>query len=97
MTVAELIAHLQSFPPGARVVVPHLNGGLDDVVRLYTLPVQRGVPALFGEGTHAGPPGHHSGRAIGADEFRPDETAVVIDWSPYDSDPRHDPAGGVEP
>ncbi|RQH00199.1 hypothetical protein [Paraburkholderia dinghuensis] len=76
MTIAELISSLGRFPPDARVVIPHLHAGFNDVIGVREVPIHVGKPSdkAFGRGIHT------DQRSIGDDAFVPDEVAVVIDW-----------------
>ncbi len=83
MKVKDLIAILQAYPPGARVIVEGYEGGFDDIKGVKNQPIVINgnlvphsgpfigpdfVPADHGTGPHAEPDG----------EPRPTELALVI-------------------
>lgn len=52
MKVSELIAELQKYDPDARVVIDGYEGGVGDLDRVTTLPVNLNVNTAFYYGEH---------------------------------------------
>jgi len=76
VTVAELIAQLQKFPDGARVVTPHFHSGYSEIDVVGEMRVMAGIDSVA-RGELRDPD------AIKGEEdfFYPTETDVVLDWT----------------